>query len=144
MSVLVKIQNKSNNPLPKYETSGSAGMDVRCNEDIRVAPQGRILVGTGLFAEIPEGYEIQVRPRSGIAYKHGVTVINSPGTIDCDYRGEISIILINHGNEVYVVPRGERIAQLVLAKVDQAVWVQNNDKLSETDRGSGGFGSTGK
>ena len=140
----VKVINKSNHSLPAYETIASAGLDLRANitESIELKPLERILVKTGLFLEIPVGFECQVRPRSGLAYKNGVYVLNSPGTIDADYRGEVGVILINMSNEIFVVENGERIAQLVFAKVEQAEW-QEVSKLSSTDRGSSGFGSTG-
>ena len=140
----VKVINKSNHSLPAYETIASAGLDLRANitESIELKPLERTLVKTGLFLEIPVGFECQVRPRSGLAYKNGVSVLNSPGTIDADYRGEVGVILINMSNEIFVVENGERIAQLVFAKVEQAEW-QEVSKLSSTDRGSSGFGSTG-
>jgi len=130
--------------LPQYETIASAGMDVRANIDapIELAPLQRQLVKTGLFVEIPVGYEIQVRPRSGLAFKKGVTVLNSPGTIDADYRGEIGVLLVNLSSETFVVNDGERIAQLVLAAHQQADW-QEVEVLEESNRGQGGFGSTG-
>ena len=141
----VKVINRSKHELPAYETIASAGMDVRANidEPIELAPMGRALVKTGLFLEIPVGYECQVRPRSGLALKKGISVLNSPGTIDADYRGEVGVILVNLSNETYVVEDGERIAQLVFAKFEQADWVVT-EELSETHRGAGGFGSTGK
>lgn len=140
----VKIKNTSQHELPKYETSASAGVDLRANLEtaITLKPLERILVKTGLFLEIPEGFEAQVRPRSGLALKKGITVLNSPGTVDADYRGEVGVILINLSNEEFVIENGERIAQLVFAKVEQANWV-NVEILSETARGEGGFGSTG-
>ena len=140
----VKVINKSKHPLPKYETIASAGMDVRANIDqaITLAPLGRSLVKTGLFVEIPIGYEIQVRPRSGLAFKKGITVLNSPGTIDADYRGEIGVLLVNLSSEPFVIEDGERIAQLVLASHEQASW-QEVEILGDSDRGQGGFGSTG-
>lgn len=140
----VKVINKSNNDLPAYETQNSAGMDVRANLEASVVlkPGEHKLIPTGLFMEIPEGYECQVRPRSGLAYKHGVTVLNSPGTIDADYRGELGVILINHSQKDFVIESGERIAQLVFARFEQATW-ESTEKLSETNRGAGGFGSTG-
>lgn len=140
----VKIKNTSQHELPKYETSASAGVDLRANLDssITLKPLERVLVKTGLFLEIPEGFEAQVRPRSGLALKKGITVLNSPGTVDADYRGEVGVILINLSNEEFVIENGERIAQLIFAKVEQAVWV-NVEILSETARGEGGFGSTG-
>ena len=140
----VKVINKSKHPLPQYETIASAGMDVRANIDqaITLAPLGRSLVKTGLFVEIPIGYEIQVRPRSGLAFKKGITVLNSPGTIDADYRGEIGVLLVNLSSEPIVIEDGERIAQLVLASHEQASW-QEVEILGDSDRGQGGFGSTG-
>lgn len=140
----VKVINQSKHSLPKYETIGSAGMDVRANleEAITLKPLERVLVKTGLFVEIPLGYEIQVRPRSGLAYKFGITVLNSPGTIDADYRGEIGVLLVNLSSEPFVIEDGERVAQLVLATHEQAQW-QRVNKLEESDRGQGGFGSTG-
>ena len=140
----VKVINKSKHPLPQYETIASAGMDVRANIDqaITLAPLGRSLVKTGLFVEIPIGYEIQVRPRSGLAFKKGITVLNSPGTIDADYRGEIGVLLVNLSSEPFVIEDGERIAQLVLASHKQASW-QEVEILEDSDRGQGGFGSTG-
>ncbi len=140
----VKIINQSKHALPAYETSSSAGLDVRANltEPIELKPLERALVKTGLFMEIPAGFECQVRPRSGLAFKNGITVLNSPGTIDADYRGEVGVILINLSNDTFVIEDGERIAQLVFAKVEQAEWKVANE-LSETERGAGGFGSTG-
>jgi len=139
----VRVINKSDNDLPSYETIGSAGCDVRSNHDATMNPGDKLLVKTGLYVEIPIGYEIQVRPRSGLAYSKGITVINSPGTIDADYRGEIGVILINHGHEQVYLERGERIGQLVLNKVEQINW-ESVLVLSNTTRGTGGFGSTGK
>ncbi|TNF46028.1 MAG: dUTP diphosphatase [Bacteroidetes bacterium] len=140
----VRIINQSKNPLPAYETGLSAGMDVRANldEPVILKPLERALIKTGLFLEIPEGYECQVRPRSGLAFKKGITVLNSPGTIDADYRGEVGVILVNLSSEPFTVEHGERIAQLVFAKVKQAKWIEV-EELSETERGAGGFGSTG-
>ena len=140
----VKVINKSKHSLPQYETIASAGMDVRANIDqpITLAPLGRSLVKTGLFVEIPKGYEIQVRPRSGLAFKKGITILNSPGTIDADYRGEIGVLLVNLSSEPFVIEDGERIAQLVLASHEQASW-QEVEILGDSDRGQGGFGSTG-
>lgn len=140
----VKVINKSKHSLPSYETIASAGLDVRANidESIELKPLERVLVKTGLFMEIPVGFECQVRPRSGLALKKGISVLNSPGTVDADYRGEVGVILINLSNETFVVEDGERIAQLVFAKVKQAKWIEV-DVLSNTDRGEGGFGSTG-
>lgn len=140
----VKIINQSKHPLPQYETEFSAGMDVRANigAPIVLKPLGRALVKTGLFLELPKGCECQVRPRSGLALKKGITVLNSPGTIDADYRGEVGVILINLSNEDFTIEDGERIAQLVFAKHKQAKF-KLVDSLSETGRGAGGFGSTG-
>ena len=140
----VKVINKSKHPLPQYETIASAGMDVRANIDqfITLAPLERSLIKTGLFVEMPIGFEIQVRPRSGLAFKKGITVLNSPGTIDADYRGEISVLLVNLSSEPFVIEDGERIAQLVLASHEQASW-QEVEILEDSDRGQGGFGSTG-
>lgn len=129
--------------LPAYATAGAAGMDVLAAEDVTLTPGMRHAVATGLSMAIPEGYEIQVRPRSGLAYKFGVTVPNTPGTIDSDYRGELKILMINHGAEDFLVKRGERVAQLILAPVTQAAW-QEVDTLDDTVRGAGGFGSTGR
>lgn len=141
----VLVINKSNNELPAYETVGSAGLDIRAfiEESITLKPFERKLIKTGLFLEIPVGYEAQVRPRSGFALKSGVTVLNTPGTIDADYRGEIGVILINLSQENVDIHSGDRIAQLVFAKVEQADW-KMVEILSETERGEGGFGSTGK
>lgn len=140
----VKVINRSKHAIPQYETESSAGMDVRANidESIILEPLGRALVNTGLFLELPHGYECQVRPRSGLAFKKGITVLNSPGTIDADYRGEVGVILINLSNEKFVIEDGERIAQLVFAKHEQASFIEV-DVLSDTERGAGGFGSTG-
>ena len=140
----IKIINKSNHDLPHYETIASAGMDLRANisESRVLKPLERSIVGTGLFIELPVGIEAQVRPRSGLAAKKGITVLNAPGTIDADYRGEIGVILVNLSNEDFTIENGERIAQLVIAKHERAEWVQV-ETLSETDRGEGGFGSTG-
>lgn len=144
----VKIYNGSNNELPRYETKGSAGMDVKASidEPIIIEPGRRALIPTDLYVEIPEGYEIQVRPRSGLALKRGITVLNTPGTIDSDYRNGIGVILANFGADDFVVNPGDRIAQLVLSEVPQINWccVESKDVLSSTDRGLGGFGSTGK
>ena len=140
----VKVINHSKHDLPNYETKASAGLDIRANieEPIVLKPLERVLVKTGLFLEIPEGYEAQVRPRSGLALKKGITVLNSPGTIDADYRGEVGVILINLSNEDFTIEDGERIAQVVFAQVEQAEWI-NVETLTETERGEGGFGSTG-
>jgi dUTP pyrophosphatase len=129
-------------PLPAYATAGAAGMDVVSAEDVTLAPGARHAVATGLAVAIPQGFEIQVRPRSGLALKHGVTVPNTPGTIDSDYRGELKVIMINLGAEPFAIRRGDRVAQLVLAPVTQASWLEV-DELDETARGEGGFGSTG-
>ena len=128
--------------LPAYATTGSAGMDVVSAENITIAPGARHAVATGLSVAIPQGFEIQVRPRSGLAFKHGITVPNTPGTIDSDYRGELKVLLINHGSEDFAIARGDRVAQLVLAPVVQAAWSEV-DELDATQRGAGGFGSTG-
>lgn len=129
-------------PLPAYATDGAAGMDVVAAEDVVIAPGGRHAVATGLALAIPHGYEIQVRPRSGLALKHGISVPNAPGTVDSDYRGELKVILINHGTETFDIRRGDRVAQLVLAPVVRAAWVEV-ETLEATARGDGGFGSTG-
>jgi dUTP pyrophosphatase len=141
----VKIINRSRHPLPAYETAGAAGMDLRASlsESLTLRPLERALVPTGLYIELPLGYEAQVRPRSGLAAKKGVTVLNSPGTVDADYRGEIKVILVNLSSETFVVEDGERIAQLVVAKHERVEWLQA-EELEETRRGAGGFGSTGK
>lgn len=141
----IKIVNKSNHPLPEYGTKASAGVDLRANITAPIVLKSleRALVKTGLFIELPIGYEAQVRPRSGLAYKNGVTVLNTPGTIDADYRGEIGVILVNLSAEDFVIENGERIAQLVIAKHEQAEW-NLVEELSDTSRGAGGFGSTGK
>ena len=140
----IKIVNKSQHDSPEYATSQSAGLDLRANlaEEIVLKPLARTLVKTGLFIELPEGYEAQVRPRSGLAYKKGITILNSPGTIDADYRGEIGVILVNLSEEEFVIENGERVAQLVIAKHEQAQWAEV-ESLDETNRGAGGFGSTG-
>ena len=141
----IKIINKSKHPLPKYSTAYSAGMDLRANinEAISLLPQERILVKTGLHLESPQGYEAQVRPRSGLALKNGITVLNSPGTIDADYRGEVGVVLINHSKDIFYINNGDRIAQLVFAKHEQAKLIQVSI-LDESERSEGGFGSTGK
>ena len=144
--MIVKVYNASKNPLPQYETFGSAGMDVRAMLDAPVAihPGNRMLIPTGLYVEIPVGYEIQVRPRSGLALKKGITVLNTPGTVDSDYRNGIGVILINLGQDDFIVESGDRIAQIVLNQVPQIEWIPVNstEELSSTDRGLGGFGST--
>lgn len=140
----VKIVSHSKHDLPAYETSSSAGMDLRANidEDIKLEPLQRGIVPTGLFIELPKGFEAQVRPRSGLAFKKGITVLNSPGTIDADYRGEIKVILVNLSNETFVIKDGERIAQMIISTHEQAQWIEV-DTLEETERGGGGFGHTG-
>ena len=140
----INIINKSGHALPNYETIASAGMDLRANlsESITLKPLGRAIVKTGLFIELPIGYEAQVRPRSGLAAKNGITVLNAPGTVDADYRGEIGVILVNLSNEDFVIQNGERIAQLIIAKHERAEWIEVQE-LTETSRGEGGFGSTG-
>lgn len=140
----VKVINQSKHPLPAYETQASVGLDIRANlnESIELNPMERVLIKTGLFLEIPDGYECQVRPRSGLALKKGITVLNSPGTIDADYRGEVGVILVNLSSDLFVIEDGERIAQLVFAEVTQAKW-EESEVLTSTERGTGGFGSTG-
>lgn len=140
----IKIINKSNHDLPHYETEASAGMDLRANLEDKVilSPLDRIIIKTGLFIELPKGYEAQVRPRSGLAAKKGITVLNAPGTIDADYRGEIGVILVNLSKESFTINDGERIAQMVIAKHERAEW-EKVEVLGETKRGEGGFGSTG-
>lgn len=140
----VKVINKGDNALPQYSTPLSAGMDVRANNDqpVVLKPLGRAVVPTGLYLEIPAGYEVQVRPRSGLAAKKGVTVLNAPGTIDADYRGEVCVILVNLSDEEFTIVKGERIAQLVLARHEKIEW-EEVDTLASSERGEGGFGSTG-
>ena len=140
----IRIVNKSTNALPQYATSQSAGIDLRANlsEAVTLKPMERKLIPTGLFIELPEGYEAQIRPRSGLALKHGITVLNTPGTIDADYRGEIGVILINLSNEDFTIEHGERICQMVIARHEQAEWIQV-EELNETERGAGGFGHSG-
>lgn len=140
----IKIVNKSKHVLPKYQTEHAAGMDLYANleQEITLKPLQRFLVGTGLFIELPIGYEAQVRPRSGMAWKHGISVLNTPGTIDADYRGEIKVILVNLSDAEFTVQDGDRIAQMVIAKHESAEWEEVQD-LSETQRGAGGYGSTG-
>jgi len=140
----IKIINASGHSLPHYETPSSAGMDLRANigDPIILKPLERAIIKTGLFIELPIGFEAQVRPRSGLAAKKGITVLNTPGTIDADYRGEIGVILVNLSNETFIVEDGERVAQLVIAKHERAEWIEVTE-LSETNRGAGGFGSTG-
>ena len=141
----VKVVNSSAFALPEYQTPLSAGLDIRANlsESITLSPLERAMVPTGLFVELPEGYEMQIRPRSGLAAKHGITVLNSPGTIDADYRGEIKVLLVNLSNTPFTIEPGERIAQMIVARYEQVEW-QAVESLSETERGAGGFGSTGK
>ena len=141
----VKIINKSNNALPAYETASSAGMDLRAfiDADVVLKPFERKLISTGLYIELPDGYEAQIRPRSGLAIKSGITVLNSPGTIDADYRGEIKVILINLSNQDFTIKSGERICQMVIAKHEKAEFIEV-EEISETERGAGGFGHTGK
>lgn len=140
----IKIINTSSHDLPHYQTALSAGMDLRANnpEPIELGPLERAIIPTGIFIELPAGYEAQIRPRSGLAAKKGVSLVNSPGTIDADYRGEIGVILVNLSNEPFTVERGERIAQMVIAKHEQARWIEA-DQLGESERGEKGFGSTG-
>jgi dUTP pyrophosphatase len=140
----VKIINKSNHPNPAYQTNLSAGMDLHATIEtsILLNPGERVLISTGLFIELPEGHEAQIRPRSGLALKHGITVLNSPGTIDADYRGEIKVLLINHGQEPFVIQNGERIAQMIVAKYERIHW-ETAVELNSTERGAGGYGSTG-
>ena len=140
----VKVVNKSKHSLPNYSTIASAGMDLRANIELPITlkPLARTIVKTGIFIELPIGYEAQVRPRSGLAFKKGITVLNSPGTVDADYRGEVGVILVNLSADDFVIEDGERIAQMVIAKHEQADWVEV-EKLEESERGSGGFGSTG-
>ena len=144
MSVQVSIINRSHHALPSYSTPLSAGMDIRANLDapITLQPGERKLIPTGLFIALPEGYEAQIRPRSGLAIKHGITVLNSPGTIDADYRGEIGIIIINHSDKAFVIEDGERVGQMVVARYERVAWEETNT-LDETERGAGGFGHTG-
>lgn len=140
----VKVINLSSNPLPEYQTAQAVGLDVRANtsEVITLGPLERVMVPTGLYFQIPEGYEIQVRPRSGLAAKHGITVINTPGTIDPDYRGELKVLLVNLSNEPFALQPGERVAQLVFARYERLLW-EEAVELGATERGAGGFGSTG-
>jgi len=142
--MLIPIINQSRHPLPEYQTAHAAGMDVRANlpEPVTLKPLQRALIPTGLFLEIPVGYEMQVRPRSGLAYKHGIGLVNSPGTIDADYRGELKVLLVNLSDQEFVVQDGERIAQLVVARHETVAW-QPAEVLSATQRGTGGYGSTG-
>lgn len=141
----VKIINTSDLPLPQYQTELSAGMDIPAyiESSVTLQPGDRTLIPTGLFLEIPPGYEMQIRPRSGLALKHGITVLNSPGTVDADYRGEIKVLLINHGQEPFVISKGDRIAQMILAKYEVISW-EATSQLNTTERGDGGYGSSGK
>ena len=141
----VKIVNNSRFALPEYQTPLSAGLDIRANldESVTLRPLERAMIPTGLFVELPEGCEMQIRPRSGLAAKHGITVLNSPGTIDADYRGEIKVILVNLSNEPFTIESGERIAQMIVARYEQIEWLPV-EELGATERGAGGFGSTGK
>ena len=143
--MILKIINKSNNPLPKYESAQAAGMDIRCNiaEAVTLQPMERKLIPTGLFIELPAGYEAQIRPRSGLALKRGLTVLNTPGTIDADYRGEVGVILVNLGGEAQTIEPGERICQMVIAKHETPEIVEVSE-LRETERGVGGFGHSGR
>ena len=141
----IKIINKSEHPLPQYETAHAAGMDLRASitEEITLKPLQRQLIATGLFIELPVGYEAQIRPRSGLAYKHGISIVNSPGTIDADYRGELKVLLINLSDTDFKIVNGDRIAQMVVAKHETVNW-QVVEELGETQRGEGGYGHTGK
>lgn len=141
----IKVINQSKHPLPEYQTPLAAGLDLRANleEPVSLDPLERKLIGTGLFIELPAGYEAQIRPRSGLAFKYGLSVLNTPGTVDADYRGEVKVLLVNLSNEPFVVQDGERIAQMVIAKHEQIQW-DSVENLSETERGEGGYGSTGK
>ncbi len=143
--MIVRVVNKSKHNLPQYETVHSAGMDLRANidEPVVLKPLERALIPTGLFIELPAGFEAQIRPRSGMAFKHGITVLNTPGTIDSDYRGEIKIILVNLSNEQFTIHDGDRIAQMIIAEFKQIQW-EKVSQLNETERGGGGFGHTGK
>lgn len=140
----IQVVNQSKHPLPEYATELSAGLDLRANidEPIELKPLDRTLVSTGLFIALPKGYEAQIRPRSGLAFKNGVTVLNSPGTIDADYRGELKVLLVNLSNTSFIINDGERVAQMVIAKYEQVNWEQTTN-LDDTDRGAGGFGHTG-
>ena len=145
MPIEIKIINHSPHPLPAYATAGSSGMDIRANIDIpqSVQPLERVMIPTGLFVELPEGYEAQIRPRSGLAIKQGISILNSPGTIDADYRGEIKIILINLSAEIQVIQPGDRIAQMIIQKIEKAVW-KETEEINFTGRNTGGFGHTGQ
>ncbi len=141
----IKIINRSDNSLPAYETLHAAGMDLKAflEEPVLLKPMRRQLIPTGIFIELPEGYEAQIRPRSGLAFKHGITVLNTPGTIDADYRGEIKVLLINFGDADFEIKNGERIAQMIVSKHEVVTWSETNE-LNETKRGAGGYGHTGK
>ena len=141
----IKIINQSNNPLPQYETKGSAGVDLRAflDQPVHLPPLGRMLIPTGLFIELPQGFEAQIRPRSGLALKRGLTMLNTPVTIDSDYRGEIKCIVVNLSDEIQTIEPGDRIAQMVIARYERVDW-EPVDSISNTQRGAGGFGSTGK
>lgn len=141
----INIINKSGHPLPQYETAHAAGMDLRAaiENEITIKPLQRVLVPTGVYIELPVGYEAQIRPRSGLAYKHGISIVNAPGTIDADYRGELKVLLVNLSDTDFVVSNGDRIAQMVIARHETAVWNEVKE-LSDTDRGAGGYGHTGK
>lgn len=140
----VPVINRSKHPLPAYESAQAAGLDLRANldESVELKPLQRALIPTGIFMELPEGFEAQIRPRSGLAYKHGLSVLNAPGTIDADYRGEVKVLLVNLSDQPFVVEDGERVAQMVIAQHEQIDWSET-EKLEETDRGAGGFGHTG-
>lgn len=140
----VKVINNSRHPLPEYQTEYSAGMDLRAQLDapVRLKPMERTLIPTGLFIELPKGFEAQIRPRSGLAFKHGITVLNSPGTIDADYRGEIKVLLVNLSSDEFIIQDGERIAQMVIARHEQIAWLEVKE-LANSERAAGGFGSTG-
>ncbi|WP_462264350.1 dUTP diphosphatase [Mucilaginibacter sp.] len=142
--MLIRVVNKSNNTLPAYETLHAAGMDIRAHidEPLQLKPLERRLIPTGLYLELPEGYEAQIRPRSGLAYKHGISIVNSPGTIDADYRGEIKVLLVNLSTEVFEINTGDRIAQMVVARHEKVEW-EETAILTETLRGAGGYGHTG-
>ncbi|MBI1780071.1 MAG: dUTP diphosphatase [Sphingobacteriales bacterium] len=141
----IKIINQSNNPLPAYATNGSSGMDIRAfiESPVEIKPLERVFIPTGIFIELPEGYEAQIRPRSGLALKQGITCLNSPGTVDADYRGEIKVILINLSNEVQTIHPGDRIAQMVIQQIEKANWIEATE-INITERNTGGFGHTGK
>jgi dUTP pyrophosphatase len=143
-NLAVNVINQSKHALPHYQTEHSAGMDLRANLEapVTLKPLQRALIPTGLFIELPEGHEAQIRPRSGLAYKHGISIVNSPGTIDADYRGEIKVLLVNLSDQDFVVEDGERVAQMIVARYERVAW-QETEALSDTERGAGGYGSTG-